>query len=663
MSTRWGILATGRIAHKLANAIQTSTTGTLVAVGSRTRESAEAFAAQYDGVTPYPTYDELISASDLDAIYVSTPHPQHAEWTIKCLETNKAVLCEKPMGIGYAEVMAMVHAAHTHETFLMEAFMYRLHPQIHKVVELVRGGTIGELRHIRASFGFHASYEPKSRLFANELAGGGIMDVGCYPVSISRLIAGTEPVRVEGHGLLSPEGIDLYAAGMLCFENGLTAHVATGVGQQLDNVVEVFGSKGSIRIPWPWRSPTNWEIELTRNGTTEKVSGKAKEIYTSEVDEVDRCLREGLVESPAMSWNDSLGNVQVLDSWRQKVGVEFESDFIVNRTRPVHGRGLVQDPKPMKYGQVPGLDKHVSRLVFGCDNQPNELQAMVMFDHFYEHGGNAFDTAFIYGGNRLERFLGTWAEVRGIRNKIVIVGKGAHTPHDYPEFVEQQLIRSLESLRTDHVDIYFLHRDNLDVPVGEWVEVLNDQQAKGRVTLLGGSNWSLARVREANEWANANGKKGFSAISNQFSLARMIDAVWKGCVSAHESVYRDYLEESGLALFPWSSQARGFFTSRTGELIDSKADQGRNSSWMSPSDAELKRCWFSEENFERRSRAIKLAKTKGVAPINIALAFVLTQPFPCFPLVGPRQLSETASCLQSLQVDLTEDEIGWLESG
>ena len=202
MTTRWGILATGRIAKTLGDAVVASATGELVAVGSRSQASAEAFATNYDGLTAHETYQGLIDDPDVDALYVATPHPQHAEWTIKALEAGKAVLCEKPMAVNHPQVMAMVQKATDTQTFLMEAFMYRTHPQTRRLIELLREGAIGEIRHIHASFGFHAPFNAQHRLFANDLAGGGIMDVGCYPVSMARLIADAEPERVSGHGRL-----------------------------------------------------------------------------------------------------------------------------------------------------------------------------------------------------------------------------------------------------------------------------------------------------------------------------------------------------------------------------------------------------------------------------------------------------------------------------
>ena len=231
MTTRWGILATGNIAHKLADAVVASDTSELTAVGSRTQDAADEFAKEYglSSAGSHGSYQALIEDSNVDAIYVSTPHPMHAEWTIKALEAGKAVLCEKPMGVNHPEVMAMVETAAFHRRFLMEAFMYRTHPQTAKAVELIRDGAIGEVRQMNMSFGFASPFNPRGRLHANELAGGGIMDVGCYPVSMARLVAGEEPDAVVGFGQLSQTGVDAWAAALLRFPSGAIARVSTAV--------------------------------------------------------------------------------------------------------------------------------------------------------------------------------------------------------------------------------------------------------------------------------------------------------------------------------------------------------------------------------------------------------------------------------------------------
>ena len=668
MTTRWGILATGRIARKLADAVVASQTSELVAVGSRTQDAADAFAGDYalPQAASHGSYDGLVADEDVDVIYVSTPHPQHAEWTIKALEAGKAVLCEKPMGVNHPEVMAMVETAAFHNRFLMEAFMYRTHPQTAKVVELIRDGAIGEVRQMNLSHGFASSFNPESRLHSNELAGGGIMDVGCYPVSMARLLAGEEPDEVAGFAHLSETGVDGWASGLLRFPGGIIARVSTAVSLSLDNCVQVFGSRGSIHVDLPWggsRADGTWRFELVRGDERETLSGRAKPIYELEVDAVAEALDAGAIESPHMTWEDSLGNVRVLDRWRQQAGVHFDFEKPQRRTTPVHGRPLTVRRRTMRHGRVAGIDKPISRLVMGCDNQPNILHASVMFDNYFEYGGNTFDTAHIYGGGRMEQLLGSWMANRGVRDDVVVIGKGAHTPANFPDRVGPELEVTLERLQTNSVDLYFLHRDNGDVPVDEWIDALNAERAAGRITAFGASNWSLARVREANAYARDHGRAPFAAVSNNFSLARMVDPVWPGCISASDDDWRAWLEAEQMPLFPWSSQARGFFTARVDAL---RAAAGAGQTVVvrhgnQPSDEELRRCWFSEDNFERRARAVELARERGIAPIHIALAYVLNQPFPCFALIGPRLLAETRSSLAALGVELGTGERSWLD--
>ena len=660
MTTKWGILATGSIAHTLAKAIDQSDTGELVAIGSRTKENADNFAEQYAVTTAHGSYESLLSDENVDAIYVATPHPQHVEWTIKALDAGKAVLCEKPMGLNHAEVMAMVHAARENQGFLLEAFMYRNHAQTAKVRELLAAGAIGELRHINATFGFNAPFSSTSRLYAAELGGGGIMDVGCYPVSMARMIAGSEPINVTATGKLARTGADVYTAALLSFEDGVGASVATGVGQQLENNVTIYGSEGSIHIPMPWRCPEQWQITLRQGGATESLSGEGPNPYVNQVDEVDRCLTEGLLESPHMDWEDSLGNAVVLDRWRAAIGVTYPQEQAETLAQPVYGRPLNTINTDMPRDVVEGVGKSLSRLVMGCDNQPNLPHAAVMFDHFIEQGGNVFDTAYIYGGGRIESLLGEWVNARKVRNEIALIGKGAHTPLNRPEYCRPQLQETLARLQTDYLDIYFLHRDNVDVPVAEWVDTLNELHDEGLIRVYGGSNWSQERLQEANEYATQNNKQGFSVVSNQFSLAEMLSPVWPGCVSANTKQFRKYLAEAGMALFPWSSQARGFFTAQYDELNSGKSQRALRLG-NQPGAGEIQRCWVSDENIRRRQRAFELAEKYGVEAINIALAFVLAQPFKTFPLIGPRFLWETSSSLQSLNFQLTEDELAWLD--
>ncbi len=624
----WGIIGTGRIASVFARGVAGSQTGTLLAVGSRSQETADKFGETWDVPRRYSSYEALLADKDVQAVYISVPHPLHAEWAIKAAEAGKHVLCEKPIALNHAEAMAIVEAAHRNNVFLMEAFMYRCHPQTARLVELVRSGAIGQVRVIQATFSFHTQFNPESRLLKNEMGGGGILDVGCYCASIARLIAGAatgkdfaEPTEVTGVARIGDvTHVDEYAIASLKFPGDILAQLFTGVQVNAENGVRIFGSEGSIFVPSPW---------LPASGEGEKADiflkkDNEKEEQTIFV-ESDRGLR-----------------------WREAIGLVYEAERPEGKTLTVSKQSLaVRSGSIMKYGRVPGVDKPVSRLIMGVDNQVTWPHTSVVLDDFFERGGNCFDSAFIYGGGKCEKLLGQWIKNRGIREQVVILDKGAHSPYCTPEWLVKQLRISLDRLQTDYVDIYMMHRDNPEIPVGEFITVLNELKNEGRIRTFGGSNWSIERVEEANTWAAEHGMTGFSAVSNNFSLARMVDPVWAGCISASDKRSRDWLTKKNMPLMPWSSQARGFF-------LPGRANPNDHS------DEELVRCWYSDDNFQRLERVNQMAQERGVLPINVALAYVLNQPFPTFPLIGPRQVSETRTSFPALEIELTPEELRWL---
>jgi predicted dehydrogenase len=233
---RWGILGTGNIAHSFANQLPLSRTGTLVAVASRRPETAAAFAAEYGLELSYGGYQALLDDDTVDAVYVSTPHPGHAEWAVRAAEAGKHVLCEKPLSLNHSWAMAMVEAARRNDVFLMEAYMYRCHPRTARLVELVRGGAIGTLHQIQASFAFRTgTVDPAGRILDPALAGGGILDVGGYPVSLARLLVGAahgtpfeNPDLVTGAGRLGATGVDEWATATLGFADGTRSPPASG---------------------------------------------------------------------------------------------------------------------------------------------------------------------------------------------------------------------------------------------------------------------------------------------------------------------------------------------------------------------------------------------------------------------------------------------------
>ncbi len=269
-----------------------------------------------------------------------------------------------------------------------------------------------------------------------------------------------------------------------------------------------------------------------------------------------------------------------------------------------------------------------------------------IYDEFFGLGGNCFETARHYGN--AEEVLGNWIRSRGLRKEVVLITKGAHTPNCYPEAVTEELFESLDRLKTDSVEVYFLHRDNPDVPVDEFVDVLNEHMNAGRIKVFGGSNWTTERVQKANEYATRHGLVGFTALSNNFSLARMVEPPWEGCVAASDTDSREWLTEQQMPLFPWSSQARGFFVE--GRAVPEDR-----------SDTELAKSWYSDDNFTRLKRARALASDQKVNATAIALAYVLHQPFPTFPIIGPLSPLEMSTSLEALSVDITPAEVRWLD--
>ena len=256
---RWGIIGPGAIAQDFRRGVLDSKTGELVAIATRDPGRA-GLADKFPGTRVLDGYDAILKDPGVDAIYIATPHPGHAEWAIKAAEAGKHVLVEKPLALSAFEVDAIFNAARKAGTFAGEAFMYRLHPATKKLGELVSSGAIGEVRVIQSSFGFQMPrFMPEHRLFANDLAGGGILDVGGYPVSMARLIAGTaagkpflEPEKVAGVAHLGQSGVDEWASAVLKFPNEIIAEVSCSIMAQQDNVLRIIGSQGRIEVKDFW---------------------------------------------------------------------------------------------------------------------------------------------------------------------------------------------------------------------------------------------------------------------------------------------------------------------------------------------------------------------------------------------------------------------------
>lgn len=657
---KWGILGTGAIAKAFADALQ-ETEGELVAVASQSLQRAEDFSKSYN-CTAIEGYQSLISLPEVEAIYVATPHTSHFELSAECLRNKKAVLCEKPMTINATETMALIDISRKNNTLLMEAFMYKIHPQTQQVMKVIQENLTSPLS-IRAEFCFSVDVPESHRLVNKELGGGSILDIGCYPMSISRHAVGAvngknfmNPVSIEGQGELNSQGIDLNASAKLVFEDGSLAEIKSATNLSSASDVEISDGKTTVVLNQPWHcgefTERKSQITLKKsNGDKESIDITTdKGLYALEIDHFSENLKNHNTESDLIPHNDSHGNMIALDTWRKELKVVYDEDRGERRQLPIISQNTPRESLPTL--SIPGLDKELSRIVFGCDNQSDTNHAFAMFDHFYSKGGNVFDTAYIYNNGKSDFYLGSWMESRNLRDEVVVLGKGAHTPDCLPEKIRPQLEETLSRMSTSYLDIYCLHRDNESLPVEGFIDTLNDLKNEGLIKVFGASNWSLERFKEANEYAEKEGKEAFTILSNNFSLAHMNNPVWPGCFSCSEDEYVNYLKEKQIAIFPWSSQARGFF-------LDSQEFSGA-AHVADPNREEQERVWGSEDNLERRSRCFELASNKSVDPIQMALAFVLNQEFPSFPLIGPRNFFETESSLEATKIELSLEETSWL---
>lgn len=306
----------------------------------------------------------------------------------------------------------------------------------------------------------------------------------------------------------------------------------------------------------------------------------------------------------------------------------------------------------MEYISIKGTDRPISRLIKGTDyfRHDNFETVCENLDAFLEIGGNTLDSANVYCGGESEEVIGRYMKLRGNRDRIVILTKGAHHNAEGPRVnkaaIADDIATSLERLQTDHIELYGLHRDDPNVPVHVIIDALNEHIEAGRIGAVGGSNWTWQRLQEANAYAASNGLAGFTFNSPNLSLAKVNEPFWSGCVSA-DTMTCEWHERGQFPLLAWSSQARGFFTGRFSPEAREHAD--------------IVRVFYNDANWERLRRAEQLAAEKQVTAIQIALAYVINQPFPTCALIGAQNLQELLSCEAGAQIGLSRAELDWLD--
>ena len=316
----------------------------------------------------------------------------------------------------------------------------------------------------------------------------------------------------------------------------------------------------------------------------------------------------------------------------------------------------------MQYGHIAGVDKKISRIVQGTIqiNTGDEAVGFGQLDAAWEAGINAFDTAHIYGGGANDKFLGRWIKARGIQEEVVVLAKGAHhndvrrrvTPYD----IGADLHDTLARMQVEVIDLYVLHRDDAKVPVEPIVDTLNQYTREGKIRAFGGSNWTTARLAEANAYAAKSGQIPFAVSSPNFSLADQKREPWDGCVTIsgpERAGERQWYAEHKIPLFTWSSMAGGFLSGRI-----TPENQGEFTSYF---DKLAVDCYAAPDNFERLDRAKKLATAKSLSMPQIALAYVLHYPLDIYALVGSANAEEIAANIVALNTPLTAQEMDYLD--
>ena len=312
---RWGILSTARIADRVLEGARRSEHARIVAVGSRDLARAQAFAAERGIERAHGSYQDLLDDPEVDAIYNPLPNSLHVQWSVRALEAGKHVLCEKPMARDPRHVEQAFDAAERAGRVLMEAFMWRFHPQTDEVVRLVRSGAIGELRYVHAAFAFGGLGGENVRLRA-ALEGGALMDVGCYCVSALRLLCG-EPERVSGEQVLGGDGVDIRFAGLMRFPGDVIATFDCGMDVHRHQGLQVVGSEASLHVPQPWQTWMGPKITVVRD-EVETLEPPGVDPYAAELDDMAAAIADG--RAPRLGRDESIGQARAIEALYRAAG-------------------------------------------------------------------------------------------------------------------------------------------------------------------------------------------------------------------------------------------------------------------------------------------------------------------------------------------------------
>ena len=327
---RWGFLGAGWIADRMGPDLVASPHNQLVAIGAR----SAARAADLAGVLgvdarSYGSYDELVNDPEVDVVYVATPHSYHHEHALLALRAGKSVLVEKAFTLTASDAREVIAEARARDLFCMEAMWMRTNPLVRQARKLVADGGIGEVLSVTADHGQRFPFDPRGRLFAMDLGGGALLDLGVYSVTAAWLFLG-RPDAVTATGALSPTGSDLTTAMQWSYADGRFAHVSCTTRSLTPTTATVIGTDGWLRLERPFYDPPRIVVSTTDGGERTIEAGDNPHPYIHEVDEVARCLRAGTLESELMTWADTVGIMELMDDARRQLGVRYAADDIAD---------------------------------------------------------------------------------------------------------------------------------------------------------------------------------------------------------------------------------------------------------------------------------------------------------------------------------------------
>jgi predicted dehydrogenase len=329
---KWGILGTSFISEVMANAIQESDTGELVAIGSRSSATAEKFADTFSIPKFYDDYHALINDKEIDAIYIGLPNHLHKEWITHAAEAGKHILCEKPFVLSVKEMQEVISVIQKNNVFCMEALMYRYHPLTKKLCDIINNKIIGDIKL------YNATYTANIAEIANPTAGGGIRNLGCYPVSLVRLLANAEPIEIHSTGRMNYKNhTDNQASAILKFKNDSMAVISIADDIEMFWQFDIYGTEGCLKvITNPWLPDVNNKIIIQKSNDSipQEIDVTAeKPLYTYQIDTLGKCINTGNTDGVSLS--DSLGNVLVLETWLRQVKIQnLQPELITSSTEP-----------------------------------------------------------------------------------------------------------------------------------------------------------------------------------------------------------------------------------------------------------------------------------------------------------------------------------------